>query len=58
MIDFHDLFRQLAGEPIPGGCEYCDADRLLDELGPGMHVLTIRHDDDCPFLRSRKAKAN
>lgn len=58
MSELDDLLRQFAGEPIPSGCDYCNADQLLEELSPGMHVLTVRHDDDCPVLRASRSRRN
>ena len=51
-------FSSLAGQKIPGGCDCCDAYQTLEEVAPGIHTLTVHHDDDCPFLRARQAEAN
>lgn len=31
-------------------CPDCNADAELVELAPGVTVLTIRHDETCPYL--------
>ena len=33
----------------PGGCPDCDAFQTLDE-DHGVYLLTVHHDDGCPFL--------
>ena len=58
MGDLSDLLRQLGGEPIPGGCDLCDAYQIAEEVVPGVHSLTVHHDDWCPFLRAIEAEAN
>ena len=62
MSDVEDLFDQVEDEPIPGGCNRCDAYQVLtpdpDPNHAGIYYLTVRHDDWCPFLRARNAGAN
>ncbi len=53
-----DLIGQVEDEPIPGGCNRCDAYQRLEQVAPGVNVLTVVHDDWCPFLRSRDAVSN
>ena len=58
MADLDDLFSQIEDEPIPGGCDQCDAYQTVVTVAPGVHSLTVHHDDWCPFLRAREAGAN
>jgi hypothetical protein len=58
MTSFDDLFSQIEDQPIPGGCDACDAYQTVEAVAPGVHSLTVHHDDWCPFLRARKAGAN
>ena len=53
-----DLFEQTDDQPIPGGCEMCDAFQTIEELDGGLYSLIVHHDDWCPFLRARGAGAN
>jgi hypothetical protein len=48
----------LAGKRIAGGCDSCDAEQRLEESAPNVWTLVVGHEDDCPFLRAKKAKAN
>ncbi len=43
-----DLYQQLDGQQIPGGCSTCDAYQLLRPIVDGSWRLTAVHDDDCP----------
>jgi hypothetical protein len=58
MNHFDDLFKKAEGGPIPGGCDMCSADQVLEQVSPGVHSLTIRHDDSCPVLRASRSRAN
>ena len=44
----------MTGHRIPGGCDDCDAyqtvERRPDDAWGGVYVLTVHHDDGCPFL--------
>ncbi|HEY5304559.1 MAG TPA: hypothetical protein VIJ86_10940 [Acidimicrobiales bacterium] len=53
-----DLFKSLEGSEIPGGCDQCDAFQRTSEVIPGVWSVTIVHDDDCPFMRAKKAGSN
>jgi hypothetical protein len=55
-----DLFEQTEDQPIPGGCDRCDAFQTMtaDPAHDGIYHLTITHDDWCPFLRAREAGSN
>lgn len=48
MSDIADMFAQLAGLRIPGGCDDCDAYQEVRECG-GVHTIVVRHDDTCPW---------
>jgi hypothetical protein len=54
----NDLLKQFGEQPVPGGCDLCDAYQTIEEVIPGVHSLTVHHDDWCPFLRSRDAETN
>ncbi len=45
-----DLYHQLDGQDIPGGCDHCDAFQKMRPV-PGSEGmvwrLTTFHDDDC-----------
>jgi hypothetical protein len=58
MSGLEDLFAQIENEPIPGGCDLCDAYQAVVTLSPGVHSLTVHHDDWCPVLRVARAEAN
>ena len=53
-------FSALTGREIPGGCDDCNAVQTMEEDAtiPGVWHLTVKHDDECPFLRARRAGAN
>jgi hypothetical protein len=52
------FFESLAGQEVPGGCDQCDAIQVVTEATRGVWVLDIRHEDECPVLRVRKARMN
>ncbi len=39
----------LTGRRLPGGCDDCDAYQTVTQRGDGVHVLTVHHDETCPF---------
>ena len=53
-----DLFGQIEDQPMPGGCDLCDAFQVLEITSPGVWEMHVTHDDWCPFLRSRDAETN
>ncbi len=53
-----DLFSQVEDQPIPGGCDACNAFQTVTTIDTGIHSLTVHHDDWCPLLRSRYAGTN
>lgn len=50
------LLRPLDGERIPGGCACCEAYQEVEPLVAGVWSITVRHDDDCPFLAKIEAR--
>jgi hypothetical protein len=46
----HSDLDNLAGRHLPGGCDDCDADQTVTQTSDGVYVLTVHHDDGCPFL--------
>jgi len=44
----------MTGSRIPGGCDDCDAYQTVarrpNDTWGGVYVLTVHHDDECPFL--------
>ena len=57
-MTLEDLFGQIEDEPIPGGCDRCDAYQTMSEESPGVFVLAVHHDDYCPTYRAMKAVTN
>ena len=46
-----DVLAALIGQQIPGGCEQCaDPYQTVVRHPTGSWILTVHHDDDCPFL--------
>ena len=58
MSALDDLFEQIEDQPIPGGCERCDAYQTVESPGPGVHVIHVHHDDWCPLVRRSAAETN
>jgi len=54
MTGRHDLLRDvlgpLDGGRIPGGCDACDAYQKPVQIGFGVWVIQVFHDDWCPVL--------
>ncbi len=50
MASLDDLFSQVEDDPIPGGCERCDAYQTFESPMPGVHIVNVHHDDWCPIL--------
>ena len=57
-MNLDDLFGQVEDQPIPGGCDRCDAFQTMEVISPGVWLMRVHHDDWCPFLRARKAGEN
>lgn len=45
----------LVGQRIPGGCDDCDAYQTMRRDG-SVFLLTVHHDDTCPWLRTREQR--
>jgi len=58
MAGLDDILGHVQDEPIPGGCDRCDAYQTMTVVAPGVYAITVHHDDTCPFLRSRNAEMN
>lgn len=43
------VLEHLTGHRLPGGCDDCDAYQTVTQHGDGVYVLTVRHDETCPF---------
>lgn len=52
MSDISELFATLTGLRIDGGCDHCDAYQTMRTVD-GVHVITVHHDDWCPFYTRR-----
>lgn len=53
MSTLPDLFANLAGKRIPGGCDDCNAYQEMHQEAQGVWVLGVFHDDGCPWLAGR-----
>jgi hypothetical protein len=49
------VFAALSGREILGGCDACDAYQTMSG-GDGVFMLTVHHDEGCPFLAQREAR--
>ena len=58
MTPLDDLMGQIEDQPIPGGCEECDAYQTVEMVKPGVHMIRVHHDDWCPALRAMKSGTN
>jgi hypothetical protein len=54
-----NLFSQLEGRHVPGGCDDCDAVQEIkaDPEHDGMYHCLIHHDDGCPWLAAYEARS-
>lgn len=43
-----DVYHQLGGEPLPGGCDTCAAYQIMRPIVDSVWRLTTTHDADCP----------
>lgn len=50
-----DALVALDGAHIPGGCDDCDAYQTLETDASGVTVLTVHHDDSCPWWNEQGA---
>jgi hypothetical protein len=53
-----NLLEQVEDQPIPGGCDRCDAYQTVETASPGIHTIRVHHDDWCPFLRAKESGSN
>jgi hypothetical protein len=51
-----NIFGPLDGERVPGGCDSCNAYQTVRAEVPGVWVVDVFHDDDCPVLLKMKEK--
>lgn len=51
-----DVLGSLAGRRIPGGCDDCDAYQTTSRAH-GIWTVNVNHDDWCPWLAARRARA-
>ncbi len=58
MSAFEDMFEQIEEQPVPGGCEICDAYQTFESVRPGFTIINVCHDDWCPIIRAREAWGN
>lgn len=40
----------MTGRRLPGGCDDCNAYQTVTTQGGGLYVLTVHHDETCPWL--------
>ena len=53
-----DIFEQTEDQPVPGGCDLCNAYQTVEVIKPGMAMIHVHHDDWCPIIRAREAWGN
>lgn len=51
-----DVFADLSGRRLPGGCDDCTAYTVLTETLPGVIVVNVHHDDTCPAYRQMQRR--
>ncbi len=51
-----ELHRALSGNRLPGGCDDCDAYQTLTKAADGFYVVTVHHDDTCPWLGEKETR--
>ncbi len=44
----------LDGARIRGGCDDCDAYQTIDATQAPLFMLTVHHDDTCPWLAAKE----
>jgi len=52
------MTRDAFGQPITAVCPDCNANIRAVEIGTGITVLRIAHDDTCPWMKRREAHGN
>ncbi len=40
----------LVGRNLPGGCDDCNAHQTVTQTDADLYVLTVHHDETCPWL--------
>lgn len=55
-LTLRELFGDLAGMRIPSGCDCCNAYQTMRTDEPGIHRITVHHDDWCPDWQRRQGK--
>lgn len=40
----------LVGRRLPGGCDDCNAFQTVEQRDVHLFVMTVHHDDSCPWL--------
>ena len=46
----------LEGARIPGGCDYCDAYQTVDPAAAGVWMISVHHDERCPWFVAYEAR--
>ena len=49
------LLGPLDGARIAGGCDVCDAYQTVEPASPGVWLIHVHHDNDCPVLAAYEA---
>ena len=57
-MTLEDLFNQSEDEPLPGGCDRCNAFHTVGTAAPGVLVVNVHHEDWCPEMRAASAEDN
>jgi hypothetical protein len=57
-MNLEDLFSQVEDQPIPGGCDTCDASQTIRVVSPGVWVMDVVHEDWCTVPRAADAETN
>ncbi len=49
------LLGPIDGDRVHGGCASCKAFQTAAPTQPGVWVVTVHHDDECPVLATHEA---
>ncbi len=54
-----DFIAALDGLRVPGGCDDCNAYQVVRaKVGdPNVHLVSVYHDDGCPWLAARERRS-
>ena len=44
------VLEPMVGRKLPGGCDDCNAYQVMSRCADGLYVLTVHHDETCPYL--------